>query len=299
MLDNSCKNLIKTVLSVLPSGISEAFLEGGAQNAEELRLRVGRPLQIIFPFGERLIEDTSFTSEEAGELLEKLCRHSVYSRREELINGFVAFEGGARIGVCGRPVIENGAVKSMTEISGFNIRFTCEARGCAEPVMGFVSEQGRPVSALVVSPPGGGKTTLLRDMARCFSYGIGTAPVKVAIADERGELAGLSAGLPSFDIGPRTDVMDRMPKAAAMRLLVRTMSPDVMITDEIGGMEDAAAVAEASRCGTAVIASAHASTADDILMRPSLKNVVETGAFGRILLLKRTGSKLHISPLKI
>lgn len=291
----------RSVLSVLPKRTASAverLLMSGSQ-VEEIRLRTGRPAQVIASSGEFIQDAPPFTREEASNLLEKLCRHSIYAREDELKMGFITLDGGARVGVCGRPVVENGRIKRMTDISSFNFRLTREAVGCAEGVMEYVLENGRPVSTLIAAPPAGGKTTLLRDIARCLSNGVCSEPFKVALLDERGELAGLIDGVPSFDVGLRTDVMEFAPKAEAIGIFVRTMNPDVILTDEIGGSGDAEALEEAARCGTAVIASAHASSCDELKKRPALQRTIESGVFKRILLLRRSGSVLHIVPLRL
>ena len=285
---------------MLPARLREAVSEACSCGiAEEIRLRVSKPPQIVTQTGETLLVEHVFTRADARELLEKLCRHSDYAREEELKRGFITVEGGARVGVCGRPVTEDGRILRLTDVSCFNIRITREAVGCAEGVMHYLSEQGRPVSALIAAPPAGGKTTLLRDIARCFSDGIGVKPQKVALADERGELAGCSEGAPSFNVGARTDIMEHVPKAAAMEVFIRTMSPDVMITDEIGGKEDAAALSEAARSGAAVIASAHAASVDELKSRAALSEILASGVFRRVLLLHRNGSMLRISPVRL
>ncbi len=291
----------RSVLSVLPKRTASAverLIMSGSQ-VEEIRLRTGRPAQLIASSGEFMQDAPVFTREEAAELLDKLCRHSVYAREDELKMGFITLDGGARVGVCGRPVVENGRIKRMTDITSFNFRLTREAVGCAESVMDYLLENGRPVSALIAAPPAGGKTTLLRDIARCLSNGVCSAPFKVALLDERGELAGLIDGEPSFDVGLRTDVMEFAPKAEAMSIFIRTMNPDVILTDEIGGAGDAEALEEAARCGAAVIASAHASGCDELKKRPALQKAMASGVFKRVLLLRRNGSVLHISPVRL
>lgn len=291
----------RSVLSVLPKRTASAverLIMSGSQ-VEEIRLRTGRPAQLIASSGEFMQDAPVFTREEAAELLDKLCRHSVYAREDELKMGFITLDGGARVGVCGRPVVENGRIKRMTDITSFNFRLTREAVGCAESVMDYLLENGRPVSALIAAPPAGGKTTLLRDIARCLSNGVCSAPFKVALLDERGELAGLIDGAPSFDVGLRTDVMEFAPKAEAMSIFIRTMNPDVILTDEIGGAGDAEALEEAARCGAAVIASAHASGCDELKKRPALQKAMASGVFKRVLLLRRNGSVLHISPVRL
>ena len=292
---------LKTVISVLPKRAASAVERLIASGAvpEEIRLRTGRPMQIVTSADEYIPETPPFTREEAAELLERMCRHSVYSREDELRMGFVTLDGGARVGVCGRPVVENGRIKRMTEITSFNFRLTREALGCAEGVMEYILENGRPVSTLIAAPPAGGKTTLLRDIARCLSNGVRSRPFKVALHDERGELAGMVEGTPSFDVGLRTDVLEYASKAEAMEIFVRTMDPDVIITDEIGGPGDAEALAEAARCGAAVIASVHASGCDELKKRPSIEKTLASGVFKRVLLLRRSGSMLRISPVRL
>ena len=297
---NTAESTISSILALLPKRIAEAFeSERTEHSVEEIRLRTARKPQIVTSFGDYLLECGAFSKAEAEELLEKLCRHSVYSHEEELRRGFVSLEGGIRVGVCGRPFIESGRIVRLTEVNCFNFRITREAVGCAREIMRYVTERGRPVSSLIISPPGGGKTTLLRDITRCFSYGESVPPVKVGLADERGELAGCVCGTPTFDIGPRTDVMELAPKAEAVKTFVRTMSPDLIVTDEIGDGDDASALAEAARCGVAVIASAHAGSTAEIAGRRETAEAVSSGVFRRILLLRRSGNTLHISPVKL
>ena len=282
------------VLALLPARTARAIAAAETAGAvEEIRLRTGRPAQIVTSSGDALI-GPPLEPNEASALLERLCGHSVYAREEELKLGFLSLEGGMRVGVCGRPVVINGRIERLVNVSSFCFRMMREVKGCAEGVMHMLTEAGRPVSAIVASPPGGGKTTLLRDISRCLSDGVGCAAFKVAIADERGELAGCVEGRPSFDIGARTDVFELCPKAEAIPLLVRSMSPDAIITDEIGSLGDAETIMEAARCGVAVIAGAHAASVDELKRRASLAPLIG-GVFGRVLMLRRSGSRLSVT----
>ena len=199
------------------------------------------------------------------------------AREEELEGGYLALEGGCRAGVCGRWT--DGRVRGITSIC---IRLARAVTGCADGCMSYLYAQGRPVSALTLSPPGLGKTTLLRDMARQLSNGTRWgAGVNVAVADERRELGGSG----TLDLGARTDILEGCGKAEALSMLVRTMRPDVIVTDELGREGDALAVREAIRCGAAVIASAHADSLGAAFGRRVLKALLEERLFERIILL--------------
>ena len=242
----------------------------------EIRLRAGRPPAVTDERGERLL-GAPRTAVEIEAAADALTRHSLYAREEELEGGYLALEGGCRAGVCGRWA--DGRVRGITSIC---IRLARAVTGCADGCMPYLYARGRPVSALTLSPPGLGKTTLLCDMARQFSNGTRWgAGVNVAVADERRELGGSGA----FDLGARTDVLEGCGKAEALSMLVRTMRPDVIVTDELGREGDALAVREAIRCGAAVIASAHADSLGAAFGRRVLKALLEERLFERIILL--------------
>lgn len=300
-MHGSQEEYIGTLLSMLPRRISAAIESIGViESVEEIRLRVSKRPQVITANGDAIVDTLAFTRAEACELLERMCGHSVYAWAEELRHGFMTLEGGSRVGMCGKPVVECGRVVRMTDVTCFNIRIAREIIGCAESIIKNLSDCGIPVSTLIISPPGGGKTTLLRDIARCLSDGIATErALKIAIADERNELSGCVDGIPSFDVGTRTDIMESVPKAESIMMLVRCMSPDVIITDEIGSPSDAQAIQEASRSGVAVIASAHAEDMEDLHSRKVLSDMIKNGAFKRVLLLRRRGRHMELTPVSI
>ena len=252
----------------------------------EVRLRAGRPVEVCSARRSWLREDRGalLSPEALASLLSELCEGSLYAWEDQLRQGFFTLPDGSRVGVTGRFVVEEGRVKALTHIGSACLRVARSVPGCAASLAPLLCPDGRPMSALILSPPGLGKTTLLRDVARCFSSGeVGYAPLPVGIADERGELAACRAGVPALDVGPRSDVCDGCPRSVALPMLVRTMASRVIVTDELSGEADTQAVQEASRCGAAVIASAHAANLSDAQKRSSLQPLLSSGVFRAVV----------------
>lgn len=285
---------LNELLRVLPARLRTAVLQAGTEGLEEIRVRAGRPIQLLYAEKEYmlpLVAEASFCTL----LLENLCEHSAYAREEELKEGFLTLPGGCRIGVTGRAALECGNITHMARVACFSLRIAREHKGCAEPALPMLLDQaGRPIPTLLLSPPGTGKTTFLRDVARLLSNGgLGRRGFKVAVADERGELAGANGGIPLLDVGLRTDVMDGCPKADAMERMLRSMSPEIIVTDELGNEADAQAVCQASAGGVCVIASAHAGSIADVKRKIYLAPLLENGCFQQAMLLERNGNKLR------
>ncbi|GKU79661.1 stage III sporulation protein AA [Paenibacillus sp. L3-i20] len=275
---------------------------------EEIRIREDRPLEIAYrgiskfvatDGALRQLSDGAFkpTAEQCRKLLERITNYSLYAMEEELRRGYITVSGGHRIGLAGRTILDGGTVRGIRDIGGFNIRIAREVIGAARHLMPKLIDRtrGSISSTLILAPPQQGKTTLVRDIARSTSYGLwtgsdsnGSGGKKVGIIDERSEIAACVRGIPTFDVGPRTDVMDACPKAEGMMMLLRSMSPEVLIVDEIGRPEDADAIREASHAGVSVIATAHAFDIHDAKGRPELLKLVQDGTFTQIVELKRT-----------
>ena len=260
-------------LNVLPKRLRDSVEPMLAEDDEEIRIGVGRPVLLIGKG--RKVLDTAATREDCDRLLELVCGHSVFAHEGELKECYVTLEDGSRVGIAGKLT---GA--GMTMPHSFNIRLARQVKGAADEFMEKISGKGI-CSALLLSEPGAGKTTVLRDAARQLSL----RGYRVSIADERGEIAAAVKGVPMLDVG-YADVMGGCKKARGMALLIRGMSPQVLITDEIASHEDANAVMDASGCGIKVIASAHGSDRG-ILRRQGIGEAVKAGAFDRILLLKK------------
>lgn len=261
---------------------------------EEIRIRVYKPIQIICGGTNELLENEIIDEKVCVSLLERICDYSPYSCERERRQGFITLYGGYRIGLCGRM----GSADTLGRVCGFNIRIAKEWKDCAKGLIPHISgEDGKALSTLLVSAPGVGKTTMLRDIARLLSDGGEFRAHKVAVADERSEIAGSYLGVPTLDVGIRTDVMDGWPKSQAVQMLIRTMSPDVIVTDEIGGAQDAAALGEAAKCGVSVIASAHARDAGAAKERPELASLMRAGMFERVVELSRDekGVSFHVA----
>lgn len=228
---------------------------------EEIRLRCGQPIRLQNGQGTQRLSHV-VTAEELQDTLNRLMRFSYYAYEQDLAKGFVTIEGGHRVGICGKVVQKNGEPALIKEISSLNIRFAKEIKGCGSRLFARLYETDhsiKPVNTLILSPPGCGKTTLLRDLARSFSL----RHVKVGICDERSELAGMYQCRPSFDLGPSCDVLDRCEKAAGIPMLIRSMSPQVIFTDEIGRKEDAAAIEDCLNAGVCLITSMHGNSRRD------------------------------------
>jgi len=255
------------------------------------------------------------TEDEWAAAVRLVTQCSVYALERELSAGFITLPGGHRVGLVGRAVLDGDEVRTQTELSSMNYRVAREMPGVADRVMPYVlsADRTRVLNILILSGPGLGKTTLLRDIARQLSTGpecgskwswkcgLGPGPgwepsqgasapagFRVGIVDERSEIAACSQGVPQSELGPRADVIDGCPKASGIMMMIRSMSPDVLVTDEVGRHEDADAIEEASRCGVAVIATAHALDPEDAARRPVLREVLARGAFDRAVVLGRT-----------
>ncbi|AZN40619.1 stage III sporulation protein AA [Paenibacillus albus] len=307
--------MLKKVLHLLPSELAYVLCripERVQDVIEEIRIREDRPLEISTSQGFWFVSATGkllAKPEEAYKPAPELCRkmqervtnHSLYAMEEELRRGYITVAGGHRIGLAGRTILEQGHVRGIRDIAAFNVRIAREVIGAAAGLLPKLVDLQKQTmhSALIIAPPQQGKTTLVRDLARAVSSGAWGHPAasdwpgrKVGIVDERSEIAACVKGVPTFNVGPRTDVMDACPKAEGMMMMLRSMSPEIIIVDEIGREEDGAAILDASHAGVAVIATAHANDLEDARGRPLLCKLLEAGAFQYIVELRRSGGSL-------
>lgn len=286
------------ILRFMPKGDTlralDKCLSGCGFPVEEIRLRSERRLSVfagnrvyfVSPGGELTGDAKSGCIVSRGwmnGLFRALCENSLYAYSDEIRRGFVTIRGGHRAGFCGRAVCgRDGRIENFRDIGSINLRVAREIQGCAEPFLGSVLRHGRVRSTLIVSPPGLGKTTLLRDMARLIS----NRGVKVGISDDRGEIAAMFKGVPSNDVGVNTDVVEYAPKGEGIEILLRTMSPGAIITDELVTEGEVSAVCCAKGGGAAVMASVHGSSFDDLGRRQVFKPLFENRVFENLILIK-------------
>lgn len=288
------------VFHLLSKKVRQALEQGNYDffKLQELRMRVGKALLVVYDGEEYLVTmqgdlkkmteaPLMIDREDIREMLEYISNYSMYAFEREIRQGYLTVEGGHRIGVAGKLVWEQEAVKSMRYISFLNIRLAHEIKGCADRLLPYIYRGHGIYHTLIISPPGCGKTTLLRDMVRQISDGTGSQKgMTVGVVDERSEIAACYQGQPQNDLGRRTDVLDDCPKSEGMIMLVRSMAPKVIAVDEIGSIQDAKAIRYIMDCGVKLLATVHGESVKDIQRKPVMEQLIIEHAFERYICLK-------------
>ncbi len=256
--------------------------------AEEFRLRAGRPMTLVTTEGELFVSDElprqSVTQSDLEQLCDTVTGYSRYAASEAMGKGYLVGRGGFRVGLCGTVVLRDGVGVNLRDISSATVRISRQAAGLCRDVAQLLPEGEVFQSTLIAAPPGAGKTTLLREMVAALSNGSEErAPLRVGVVDERGELAGMYRGVPQLDVGFHTDVLDGCPKALGIPMLMRSANPQVIAVDEITAEEDLAAMAAVANCGVALLATIHALDGEELRRKPLYPVLAASQVFRRLI----------------
>ena len=259
------------------------------EEAQEIRIRVERPIIIKLRNLDVMIE-YKINQSEILQILERICENSIYAYKRQICEGYITIKGGHRIGLTGSAVIENGEIINIKYVTSLNFRIARQILNCSNKILGQVLnlKEQTIFNTLIVSPPGKGKTTILRDAIRRISNGIEELNFKgktCGVVDERGEIAAMYRGIPQNDVGIRTDVIENISKSKGMKILIRTMSPEVIACDEIGTKEDAEAISEALISGVKGIFTMHGSNLEDIKSNPQINKLIEEKKIEKIIFI--------------
>ena len=297
------------VLHIFPDFMRSVWVKVAeqAEHLQEIRLRVNQPVTILMDNKEWFLSESGELTQEWSQamcsnekeleaVLTHVCHYSIYAFADEIRQGFMTISGGHRIGLCGQVILENSnQIRNIKYIRYLNIRIAHEVKGVSDKALPFLYHQGEILNTLIISPPGCGKTTMLRDLVRNFSggnvYGNGR---NVGVVDERSEIAGSYLGVPQNDIGIRTDVMDGCPKREGMMMLIRSMAPDVLAVDELGSEEDIEAMHQAIQCGCKMLATIHGFSIEEVGRKEYMKNIMREQLFERYMLLGKKNNKCNI-----
>ena len=277
---NETTTIRSGILNYIPSGIRRRLFNISLDEARGIRICSGKPVCIYYSDGCYYINARGILSRipnnavyakksDIEEALELASKSSVYSVHDEIKNGFITISGGHRIGITGTAVTENGGLGFLKDISGLNYRLAREVKGAADKVIDKIYYNNVLKNTLIISPPGAGKTTMLRDIARQLSY----RGMRVSIVDERREIAAMNEGQSAFDLGFSTDILDGAPKPEGMLMMLRSMSPEVIITDEIGKEEDISAIETIINSGVKIITTIHGKNRNQLLHRRDLREM--------------------------
>lgn len=281
------------MLRYLAPQLREILLKAAPPELEEIRLRLGRPLLVKDSRGSLYLsaqgrpcsaqESYKVTSDDLERTLQLITENSWYAWEQEILGGYLTLPGGHRVGLAGQAVYAGGRLKTIRHVSSLNFRQARAVVGAADPIVNRVYSRSRSqvLSTLIVSPPGCGKTTLLRDLTRQ----VANLGFQVVVIDERSEIASSYRGVPQLDVGLHTDVLDGYSKEVGVHHALRALAPQVVVTDEIGHQQDAGILAELARSGVKVMATCHGDSWDQLKRKTWLKDSLDV--FELVVILSR------------
>ena len=260
------------------------------KNLQEIRVRVGRPI-LLKGRGIEAIVEYLVTQQEILQTLEKLCDNSIYAYKNQISQGFITVRGGHRIGIAGTAVVENDDVQNLKYITSLNFRIAREVLNCSDKILKEIIdiENNNIYNTLIISPPGKGKTTILRDTIRRLSNGIEEWNFRgktCGVVDERGEIAAMYRGIPQNDVGLRTDVIENISKSKGMKMLIRSMAPEIIACDEIGSKEDVQAIKEAISSGVKGIFTMHGKSLEDVKNNSDVNSLIENKLIEKVIFIQ-------------
>lgn len=268
---------LRQAISICPERLRksvEAWACSHGGKVEELRLRRGKPLTLLWEGKEQALEAYRGEESSFASILSRATGQAIYAAQEMLAACFLTVPGGHRLGICGRGVYREGSLFTVKEISSLNLRVARAHRGIGKAQADYLWTH--PSSVLIIGPPGRGKTSLLRDLIRNLSDRFGW---RICVADERMELGACFEGSPQFDLGLHTDILSAVKKGEAIELLLRSMNPQWIAVDEISSLADVNAMVQASYCGVRFLATAHAVDREELQQRPVYRELLRTGLF--------------------
>lgn len=273
------------ILEYFPNKIVQAILnsinEKEIETLEEIRIRVSKPI-ILKLANKEIIVEYIVTTQDILEIVEKITENSMYSYQQQICSGYITLKGGHRVGISGNVVMEENKVINVNYIYSLNFRIARQIIGVAEKVVNEVLKNDEVSNTLIISKPGAGKTTILRDLIRIISK-----TKTVGVVDERGEIAAMYKNEPQNDLGIKVDILSNISKNLGIKMLVRSMSPDVIVADEIGTKEDIEAIKYAVTSGVKGIFTAHANNMEDIKKSPILKELLDLNLIDKIIILDK------------
>lgn len=279
-------NTYEKALELLPAHLLPAYSDINSSEAEEFRLRAGKHLTVLIREKEIPLSDASVTPKDIDCVIERATSASVHAVQSSIAKGFINCAGGIRIGLCGTGIMDMGKVVGMRSISSLAIRIPHEVKGCGQAAIDRLKAASTG-NVLILSPPGSGKTTFLRECVRQLSE----SGLRVSAADERGELAAVYRGVPQFDLGSTSDIISDVPKSQAVMMLLRSMNPQVIAMDEISSPEDICAAEAAAGCGVRLLATAHAADRTELSRRPVYRRLLGLGIFNGVVVIENRCGK--------